>query len=68
MQDSGSRWRDMLASGCRTGEEYTWAWEKLRTEANEACLYLNKDMQCLVMEILQDGRKDALLDILADAS
>ena len=45
MQDSGSRWRDMLASGCRTGEEYTWAWEKLRTEATEACLYLEKEMQ-----------------------
>ena len=34
--------KDMSASGCRTGKEYTWAWEKLMTEA---WLYLEKDIQ-----------------------
>jgi hypothetical protein len=44
MQNSATRWRDMLASGCRTGEEFTWAWDRLRREARESVQYLDTEL------------------------
>ena len=34
-----------MGSGCRTGEEFTWAWEIIRQEANEASQYLDKELE-----------------------
>ena len=36
MSNSNTRWQQLLASGSRTGEELTWAWETLRQEAMES--------------------------------
>ena len=35
----------MLASGCRAGEEFTWAWDTLRREAMESVQYLDRELQ-----------------------
>ena len=44
MRSSGNRWRTLLASGCRTGEEFNDSWNTLREEAHQSCQYLGKDM------------------------
>jgi hypothetical protein len=49
MQNSASRWRDMMASGCRTGEEYTWAWDIIRQEATEASQHLDRELGGLLV-------------------
>ena len=52
LQNSNTRWRSMLESGCRTGEELTWAWDTLRREATESSRYLDRDMEGpLVVEV-----------------
>ena len=44
MRDSGHRWRDLLASGCRTGAEMERAWTLLREEASESSQFLERDI------------------------
>ena len=44
MRNSGSRWRELIASGSRTGVELETAWNTLRGEAMESSQYLERDM------------------------
>lgn len=34
----------MLASGCRTGEEFEMAWNSLQQEARQSTQFLSRDM------------------------
>ena len=52
-ENSASRWRDMMASGCRTGEEYTWAWEIIRQEATEASQYLDRELEGPLVSVVE---------------
>ena len=38
------RWSRMIESGCRTGKEFTTAWEKLQKEAEEYAQFLGQDL------------------------
>ena len=44
MRDTGNRWRELIASGSRTGVELDMAWNTLRGEAMESNQYLDRDM------------------------
>ena len=33
-----------MASGCKTGDEFNWAWDKLRREAMESVQYLDTEL------------------------
>ena len=44
MQDVSHRWRDMLASGCRTGGEFEKSQNILRLEAVQASQFLDRDI------------------------
>ena len=48
MQDSTTRWAEMLTSGCRTGLEFCHAWETLRNEASQSCQYLDQQLEGLL--------------------
>ena len=61
MQDVSYRWRDMLASGCRTGGEFETAWNVLRQEAVQASQYLDRDMGG-PLEVEVDGAGDGRVD------
>ena len=43
-----SRWASMISSGCRTGVEFAAAWQTLRQEATESCLFLDKELEGLL--------------------
>ena len=61
MQHPASRWAGMIASGCRTGVEFSSAWKTLRQEATESCQYLEKDLDGLLAAVVQgagDGSED----------
>ena len=50
-----------MASGCRTGEELTWAWDIIRQEANEASQYLDRELGGPLLTEVEgagDGRVD----------
>ena len=42
---SQTRWRVLLGSGCREGQELRQVWEKLRGEAEEAAHWLLADVE-----------------------
>ena len=42
--DVSTRWRPLLESGCRTGNELARAWGLLQTEARECCQYLGEEL------------------------
>ena len=42
--DVSTRWRPLLESGCRTGNELARAWGHLQTEARECCQYLGEEL------------------------
>ena len=44
MSVSEHRWRDLIASGSRTGNELEYAWNTLREEAIQSSQFLDKDM------------------------
>ena len=44
MRDTGTRWRDLMASGCRTGLEMEYAWSVLREEARQSSEFLEQDL------------------------
>ena len=44
MASPSTRWRGLITSGCRTGEEMIWAWQTLMREAEESCAFLGTDM------------------------
>ena len=47
MELKDSRWDLMIGSGCRTGVEFSSAWETLRQEADQSCNYLGRDLEGL---------------------
>ena len=50
-----------MASGCRTGEEYTWAWDIIRQEATEASQHLDRELGGLLASAVEgagDGNVD----------
>ena len=51
----------MISSGCRTGVEFAAAWQTLRQEATESCLFLDKELEGLLAAEAQgagDGSDD----------
>ena len=48
MQQPSTRWSELIESGCRTGSELVRAWQILRQEASESCLYLGRDLEGLL--------------------
>ena len=61
MNDSSTRWRGLLASGCKTGVEFKTAWNSLRQEAVETSRYLDKELDGPLeaeVESAGDGRVD----------
>ena len=39
-----NRWKPLITSGCRTGQELARAWEHLQKEATESCQYLEEEL------------------------
>ena len=61
MRDSGTRWRELMSSGSRTGGELLSAWDTLRNEAIQSSQYLDRDMGGPLKAITEgagDGRVD----------
>ena len=61
MRNAGNRWRDMLASQCRTGVEMERAWTLLREEATQSSQYLDKEFEGPLMVEVEgagEGRVD----------
>ena len=48
MLGPASRWESMITSGCRTGVEFAAAWQTLRQEASESCVFLGKQLEGLL--------------------
>ena len=44
MSSPATRWRDLIASGCRTGTELQQAWSTLQEEALQSSQYLGRDL------------------------
>ena len=44
MSSAGTRWRDLIGSGCRTGTELQHAWSTLQEEALQSSQYLGRDL------------------------
>ena len=42
--DVSTRWRPLLKSGSRTGNELARAWEYLQAEARACCQYLGQEL------------------------
>ena len=61
MTDTSSRWRGLLASGCRTGVELESAWTTLKEEAIQSCQYLEKDMTG-PLQVSVDGAGEGRVD------
>ena len=61
MRDSGSRWRELLASGSRTGVELQLAWNILRDEAMQSSQYLDRDMSG-PLQVSVEGAGDGRVD------
>ena len=68
LQNSNTRWRSMLESGCRTGEELTWAWDTLRGEAIESSRYLDRDLEGPLVVIPYVCPSKDILNILKKTS
>ena len=45
MSPDATRWSDLLDSNCRTGREFAAAWGELQTTAQQACSYLDRELQ-----------------------
>ena len=61
MRISGHRWRDLMASGSRTGNELEMAWNIMREEAIQSSQFLDKDMSgplAVATEAAGEGRVD----------
>ena len=61
MRNAGTRWRQLLTSGARTGVEMEAAWNTLRGEADMSCQFLEKDMSgplTVAVEGAGEGRVD----------
>ena len=60
-EDEGVRWRTLLASNCRTAEEFTHSWEHLQGEAREMAAYLGEELEehlSVPLEGVGEGRLD----------
>ena len=53
------RWRPLLESGCRTGDELKAAWLKLREEDNQCCRYLQQEQEGPLVEEVEGAGQGA---------
>ena len=61
MEQTESRWDNMISSGCRTGNEFAAAWATLRQEAEQACTFLGRQLEGLLVAEAQ-GAGDGSCD------
>ena len=61
MRNSANRWQQLLSNGCRTAGELSRAWGCLRQEAVESSLYLEKDLDGLLVKEVE-GAGDGSID------
>ena len=45
LQPANHMWQPLLESGCRTGQEFAECWRKLQQTGQEACRYLDRELQ-----------------------
>ena len=63
LDESGiSCWNDLLRSGCKTGQEFGKSWDKLKTDAQERCAFLEEDLGGTVLSAETASAGDGACD------